>query len=112
MSNTYTWIFDPIEVKQTDDHADVVDQIHFRLSGVSEDSLSASVYGSVSCGDPGDDFIEFDSADFTEDLVKGWVIDGLGNGATEETVIAAVDAQITNQTTPKVVSKRPPNWSN
>ncbi len=94
MANSYNWTFDPIEVRQTADRADVVHEIHWRLNATSEDNWSAAVYGRVGCGDPDDDFIEFDSADFTDDLVKGWVIAGIGQGVTEGKLIKAVDDQI------------------
>tara|TARA_R110002020_G_scaffold129986_1_gene290867 strand:+ start:470 stop:814 length:345 start_codon:yes stop_codon:yes gene_type:complete len=112
MANTYTWIFDPIEVGQTDDHSDVVKQIHWRMNAVSDDSFTSSIYGSVVCGEPDDDsFIEFDSDDFTEDLVKSWVISRVGEDATEEKLQQVLDEQIASQQNPPTISKRPPGWS-
>ena len=111
MANTYEWIFDPIEVKQSGELANVANVIHWRLNGTSDDGFVTSIYGSVVLEDPdADDFVDFDSADFSKDLVKSWVIPLVGDGCTEDMLKKTVDDQMDIQRTPPTVQKKPGSW--
>ena len=84
MSNTYTWDCKTVDVYPNHDgHSDVVYVVHWRLNAESDqqdaegNNYSASVYGNHSVNaDDIENFIPF--ADLTNDVVTGWVTDGMG----------------------------------
>ena len=84
MANTYTCDRKTVDVYPNhDSHSDVVYNVHWRLNAVSDqqdaegNDYSASSYGTHSVNaDDIENFIPF--ADLTNDVVSGWVIDGMG----------------------------------
>jgi hypothetical protein len=84
MANTYTWDCKTVDVYPNhDSHSDVVYNVHWRLNAVSDqkdaegNDYTASSYGTHSVNaDDITNFVPF--ADLTNDLVSGWVIDGIG----------------------------------
>jgi len=84
MANTYTWDCKTVDVYPNhDSHSDVVYNVHWRLNAESDqqdaegNNYSASVYGTHSVNaDDIENFIPF--ADLTNDVVTGWVTDGMG----------------------------------
>lgn len=103
MSNTYTWDCKTVDVYPNHDgHSDVVYVVHWRLNAEDGD-YSASSYGTQSLDTS--DLSNFTSfADVTSDMVKGWVIDAMG----EEEVAnleANLDSQIESQKNPTSVTK-------
>jgi hypothetical protein len=109
MANTYEWIFDPIEVKQTDELANVASVIHWRLNGTSDDGFVESKIGSVQLEDADtENFVPFDSDGFTKDLVKSWVIAALRE--TEDNLKESIAADLDLQRTPATVQKKPASW--
>ena len=119
MPNSYAWTFEPIEVSaaEIDGLEDVIKNIHWRLTAVSDDEtpLTAAAYGAVALDDPGnaEDFIEFNSV--SKDQVKAWVLEKIssekGQDIAEADLIAALDAQIAEQQAPKLVGKVPASWA-
>lgn len=109
MAVTYTWVFNPLDVKLSDDGlTNVVYNVNWRLVG-TDGTYTSSVYGS--CGVPApapDAFTPYDQ--LTEETVQGWVVDALGTEkvAQYETSIAA---QIALQQNPVDAPLSPP-WSN
>tara|TARA_B100001063_G_C16352582_1_gene352062 strand:- start:148 stop:492 length:345 start_codon:yes stop_codon:yes gene_type:complete len=84
MANTYTWDCKTVDVYPNhDNESDVVYNVHWRLNAVSDqkdaegNDYTASSYGTHSVNaDDITSFVPF--ADLTNDLVSGWVIDGIG----------------------------------
>ena len=84
MANTYTWDCKTVDVyPEHDNESDVVYNVHWRLNAVSDqkdaegNDYTASSYGTHSVNaDDITSFVPF--ADLTNDLVSGWVIDGIG----------------------------------
>jgi|TARA_R110000823_G_C15709525_1_gene477401 hypothetical protein len=109
MASTYTWTFNPLEVSaaEIDGHADVIKTVHWRISAISDDDLTASAYGAVPLDEPEDGFVAFD--DVTREQVKRWVLTSLDTD--EAAVEAALDAQIDTQRTPPMLNKQPAAWS-
>ena len=110
MANTYTWDCKTVDCyPEHDDHSDVVYNIHWRLNAVSDEQdaegndYAASVYGTHSVNaDDISDFIPF--ADLTNEIVTGWVTDGMG----EEEVTSlksGLDAKIADEINPTSVVK-------
>jgi hypothetical protein len=110
MANTYTWDCKTVDCyPEHDDHSDVVYNIHWRLNAVSDEqdaegnNYSASVYGTHSVNaDDISDFIPF--ADLTNEIVTGWVTDGMG----EEEVAnlkSGLDTKIADEINPTSVVK-------
>jgi hypothetical protein len=110
MENTYTWDCKTVDVYPTHDgHSDVVYVVHWRLNAESDqqdaegNNYSASVYGTHSVNaDDISDFIPF--ADLTNEIVTGWVTDGMG----EEEVASlksGLDAKIADEINPTSVTK-------
>ena len=103
MANTYTWNCKTVDTYPTHDgNADVVYNVHWILNAEDGD-YSASSYGTQSLDTS--DLSNFTSfADVTSDMVKGWVIDAMG----EEEVAnlkAGLDSQIESQKNPTSVTK-------
>ena len=109
MAVTYTWVFDPLDVKLSDDGlTNVVYNVNWRLIG-TDGVYSDDVYGVVGVPAPSSDaFTPYDQ--LTQEIVQGWVVDALGTEqvASYETSIAA---QIALQQNP-VDASLPPPWSN
>ena len=107
--NTYEWEFSPIEVKQTDTLADVASIIHWQFHAESDDGFVASKIGSVQLEDAdAENFVPFDSDDFTKDLVKSWVIAAMNE--TEDNLKESIAADLDLQRTPPTVQKKPAAW--
>jgi len=103
MANTYTWDCKTVDVyPEHDSHSDVVYNVHWRLNAVSDqqdaegNDYSASSYGTHSVNaDDIENFVPF--ADLTNDLVSGWVIDGIGEdevASMKESLDNDIDGQI------------------
>lgn len=103
MANTYIWDCKTVDVYPThDSHSDVVYNVHWRLNAVSDqqdaegNDYSASSYGTHSVNaDDIENFVPF--ADLTNDLVSGWVIDGIGEdevASMKESLDNNIDGQI------------------
>lgn len=111
MATTYTWSYDQIErVLLEDSLADVIQTIHWRITGVDGD-FSDTRYGSVGVGAPdATDFTAF--ADVTQDQVKAWVLAGLeSQDTTEASLQAGIQESIDVQKTPTTATGNPANWS-
>jgi hypothetical protein len=97
------WNVNTVDVHPHEEgHDDVIYNIHWSVAKVDGD-YSASSYGTQTI-DTSDlsDFTAF--ADVTADMVKGWVIDAMG----EEEVAnleASLDAQIAEQKNPTSITK-------
>ena len=111
MANTYEWIFDPIEVKQHGNLDDVVCVVHWRCNAESDDGFTASIYGSAVLNEPNAaEFIDFNSENFSKDLVKSWIIPCIGDNCTEDAVFQVLDGELEKQRTPPTVQKKPASW--
>tara|TARA_R110000851_G_scaffold19508_8_gene59989 strand:- start:3155 stop:3448 length:294 start_codon:yes stop_codon:yes gene_type:complete len=93
-----------------DSLADVIQTIHWRITGVDGD-FSDTRYGSVALWRPdATDFTAF--ADVTQDQVKAWVLEGLEEqDDTEASLQAGIQESIDVQTTPTTATGNPANWS-
>ena len=106
---TYKWSFDlKAATSPVGGKSDVIKEIHWRLTAVSDDDppISPSAYGSVPLGDPDDSFVEFN--DVTKDMCKAWVLASLDR--SEDEVKAALDQQIAAIKAPAIASKVPSSW--
>ncbi len=106
---TYNWTYDlKVSTAKIEDKDDVIKEIHWRLTAVSDDDppISPSAYGSVGLGDPDASFVEFN--DVTQDQCKAWVLASLGR--SEDEVKAALDQQIAAIKTPAMAAKVPSSW--
>ncbi len=104
MANTYTWDIANLE-RETEDG--FVFMAHYTVSAKSEDEVySSGAYGSIGFERP-DNLIPY--ADLTEEIVIGWVKEGLGDEKVAE-VEAALQAQIDEQRNPTKANGVP--WSN
>ena len=82
-----------------------VNTVHYRVDARSDDEVySAGAYGSL--GLEGDVVTPY--ADLTEETVVGWVKAALGEEQVAS-VVAALEARLTEQDTPTVGSGKP--WS-
>ena len=101
---TYTWNNKTVDTyPNLDGNADVIFNVHWRLTGEDTDGNVGSTYGTISL-DTSDltDFTAF--ADITEADINGWVEAAMG----EEEIQAkkdAIDAQIAEIVNPTVVTK-------
>ena len=110
MATTYTWSYDQIErVLLEDSLADVIQTIHWRITGVDGDFYDTR-YGSVALWRPdATDFTAF--ADVTQDQVKAWVLEGLEEqDDTEASLQAGIQESIDIQQTPTTATGNPANW--
>jgi hypothetical protein len=109
MAVTYTWFFNPLDVKLSEDGlTNVVYNVNWRLIG-TDGTYLANVYGSVGVPAPSPAaFTPYDQ--LTESMVQGWVVDALG---TEQVTAyeQGIAAQIALQQNPVDASLSPP-WSN
>ena len=111
MAINYTWNVSTVDVKEIDDNADTVFNVHWRLTGTDDanndadgNPQAATVYGTIGL-DTEDlsGFIAF--ADLTASDVQGWVEAAMG----EEEVQAkkdSLDATIAELVTPTVQTKQ------
>jgi len=110
MANTYTWDCKTVDTYPThDSHSDVVYNVHWRLNAVSDqqdaegNDYSASSYGTHSVNaDDIENFVPF--ADLTNDLVSGWVIDGMGEDEVAN-IKSGLDNNIADQINPTSETK-------
>lgn len=110
MANTYTWDCKTVDCYPNhDSHSDVVYNVHWRLNAVSDqqdaegNDYTASSYGTHSVNaDDIENFVPF--ADLTNDLVSGWVIDGMGEDEVAS-MKESLDNNIDNQINPTSVTK-------
>ena len=113
MANTYTWDCKTVDVyPEHDSHSDVVYNVHWRLNAVSDqqdaegNDYSASSYGTHSVNaDDIENFVPF--ADLTNDLVSGWVIDGIGEdevASMKESLDNDIDGQINPTSETKTIA--------
>lgn len=110
MANTYTWDCKTVDTYPThDSHSDVVYNVHWRLNAVSDqqdaegNDYSASSYGTHSVNaDDIENFVPF--ADLTNDLVSGWVIDGIGEDEVAS-MKESLDNNIADQINPTSETK-------
>ena len=101
---TYTWNNKTVDTYPTlEGNTDVIFNVHWRLTGKDADGNTGSTYGTISL-DTSDltNFTAF--ADITEEMINGWVEAAMG---AEEVQAKkdAIDAQITAQINPTVVTK-------
>tara|TARA_R100000005_G_C4921697_1_gene154684 strand:+ start:521 stop:826 length:306 start_codon:yes stop_codon:yes gene_type:complete len=100
--STFTWKVNNLDRTLSDGR---VNTVHYTVDARSDDEVySSGAYGSI--GLEGDVVTPY--ADLTEEIVVGWVKAALGEDKVTE-VQAALDAQLTEQTTPTVGSGKP--WS-
>jgi len=110
MANTYTWDCKTVDCyPEHDNHNDVVYNVHWRLNAVSDqqdaegNDYSASSYGTHSVNaDDIENFVPF--ADLTNDLVSGWVIDGIGEDEVAS-MKESLDNNIADQINPTSETK-------
>jgi hypothetical protein len=114
MANTYTWDCKTVDVYPNhDSHSDVVYNVHWRLNAVSDQThevdgedvhYTATCYGTHSVNaDDISSFVPF--ADLTNDLVTGWVTDGMGEDEVDN-LKSGLDNDIDNQINPTSVTKQ------
>jgi len=102
---TYTWNNKTVDTyPNLDGNADVIFNVHWRLTGEDENGNVGSVYGTQSL-DTSDltDFTAF--ADITEDMINGWVEAAMGSEEVQAKK-DAIDAQIEEKINPTVVTKQ------
>ena len=107
MANTYTWDFPALDTAPSEDGlSDVIKTIHWRITAVDDNGITASAYGSVSPELDPDNFVAFDSV--TKDWCKEKVLASLDK--TEAEMQETLDTQIDNLANPPMVSKVPASW--
>jgi hypothetical protein len=102
---TYTWNNKTVDTyPNLDGNADVIFNVHWRLTGEDENGNVGSVYGTQSL-DTSDlsSFTAF--ADITEEQINGWIETAMGEDRVAE-LKASIDAQIAEQINPTVVTKQ------
>ena len=101
---TYTWSNKTVDTyPNLDGNADVIFNVHWRLTGEDTDGNVGSTYGTISL-DTSDltDFTAF--ADITETDINGWVEAAMGSEEVQAKK-DAIDAQIAELVNPSVVTK-------
>ena len=101
---TYTWNNKTVDTYPTlEDNADVIFNVHWRLTGQDDNENTASTYGTIAL-DTSDlsNFTAF--ADITETQVNGWVEAAMGADEVQAKK-EAIDAQIAEQVNTTVVTK-------
>lgn len=104
MAIDYEWVFSQFDTKPTQgDLVDVVSIIHWRLNAVDETGTSATIYGTVTLGDPGQsDFVPYDQ--ITKELTIQWM--------EQNTDVEELKANLANQIemikNPPVIPMLPP----
>ena len=102
---TYTWNNKTVDTyPNLDGNADVIFNVHWRLTGEDADGNVGSTYGTIAL-DTSDltDFTAF--ADITEDMINGWVEAAMGSEEVQAKK-DAIDAQIEEKVNPTVVTKQ------
>lgn len=102
---TYTWNNKTVDTyPNLDGNADVIFNVHWRLTGEDADGNVGSTYGTIAL-DTSDlsDFTAF--ADITEDMINGWVEAAMGSEEVQAKK-DAIDAQIEEKINPTVVTKQ------
>lgn len=101
----FEWITDPLDcVIGEDGMTNVVQTVHWILTGIDENGVSSSTYGSVSFPEPTQEgFIPFD--ELTKEIVVGWLESVLDVPALE----AQIEAQINLINNPVMVQLSLPN---
>ena len=102
---TYTWNNKTVDTyPDLDGNADVIFNVHWRLTGEDENGNVGSVYGTQSL-DTSDlsSFTAF--ADITEEQINGWIETAMGEDRVAE-LKASIDAQIEEKINPTVVTKQ------
>ena len=102
---TYTWNNKTVDTyPNLDGNADVIFNVHWRLTGEDENGNVGSVYGTQSL-DTTDlsSFTAFE--DITEEQINGWIETAIGEDRVAE-LKANIDAQIAEQINPTVVTKQ------
>ena len=102
---TYTWNNKTVDTYPTlDSNADVIFNVHWRLTGEDENGNVGSVYGTQSLDTTNlTDFVAF--ADITEEQINGWIEMAMGEDRVAE-LKANIDAQIQEKINPTVVTKQ------
>jgi hypothetical protein len=103
MAINYTWNVSTVDTYPTlDGNADVVYNVHWRLNA-EDDEYTASAYGTQSINTSDlSNFKPFDEV--TSDMVKGWVIDAMGDEEVAN-LEASLDSQIESQKNPTSITK-------
>ena len=108
MANTYTWDFPALDTAPSEDGlSDVIKTIHWRITAVDDNGITASSYGTASPELDPDNFVAFNSV--TKDWCKEKVLASLGQ--TEADLQANLDTRIDNLANPPIVQKVPSSWS-
>jgi len=118
MTITYTWNFDPLETKLSEDGlSDVVKTVHWQLYGVDDETRNTGrTIGAQSLSNPdSNEFVLFE--DLTQDVVKQWVLSGMINPeeegletveAVEDSLKAKITQQIEKKNNPPIVNRKAP----
>lgn len=87
---TYKWITDPCDcVISEDGLTDVIQTVHWRLTGTDENGVSSEIYGAQSFPPPSSsDFIPFDQC--YQSVVVGWLNSVLDVPAMELQIADAI----------------------
>lgn len=117
MTITYTWNFDPLETKPSEDGlSDVVKTVHWQLHGVDDETGNTGrTIGAQSLSSPdSDEFVLFE--DLTQDIVKQWVLSAMieeeleTSEAVEDSLKEKIAQQIEKKNNPPIVNRKAP-WS-
>ena len=102
---TYTWNNKTVDTyPNLDGNADVIFNVHWRLTGEDENGNVGSVYGTQSL-DTSDLSSFTDFNDVTEEQINGWIETAMGEDRVAE-LKANIDAQIAEKINPTVVTKQ------
>ena len=102
---TYTWNNKTVDTyPNLDGNADVIFNVHWRLTGEDENGNVGSVYGTQSL-DTSDLSSFTDFNDITEEQINGWIETAMGEDRVAE-LKANIDAQIEEKINPTVVTKQ------
>jgi hypothetical protein len=104
MANTYNWKINALDAKvSVGDNKDVVYTVHWSLIAASENKKhTVSNIGTYSVEYDADNFVAY--KDLTEEIVIGWLKDGLN----VESMKAKLDAQIEKLITPQEITYTDP----
>ena len=115
MANSYTWTYPTLERVTTEgSNSDVIKTIHWIVEAVSDSDkdsegnwLRAKRYGTTAVTqESGESFTAFNS--ITKDWCKAKVLSALSE--TEDQVKTRLDAIITEQKTPTILTGTPSGW--
>ena len=95
---TFNWTIAAVErVVSLDELQDVIQIVHWRYRGITENGVTAEIYGSISIGDPNpEDFTPFNEV--TASDVEGWLMNLLDVPSMQENLesqIASIIAPTT-----------------